>query len=361
MSMRRPKGQVAVGFVVLMGLVLLLTQPLMNLGEVARLKTATANAADAGALAGASQIASGTNYLARIARSMMVNYWVVQTIALVPFCVQVAWYIELLVLDLYLKNGVFLKRIADHAMENLWSDGKNSTLFLAIGNAPIDDTSGQVAARINAWQQQAETQVVDTTVPWRLDWDRKGVVDEPSWIQFDISYPPDSRRPELRMDNGNIGFWWWVPFPCIFFVCPPPAWGWNRWGWWQPFTMGPNVNAWMEQQGAGPQGAAWAGALYNAWRNRPGFGGCLYLSWFPLPHPINFAGMPVRPTTITNSRGTVGITITRYRESGAALRSWNMKYPTIVSTGEAEYRGSYVTNNPFAVGDKAVVDLVSVQ
>ena len=67
---RRSRGQAAVLFVVLIALVLLLAAWTMNLGEVARLKTSTANAADAAAIAAASWVASGENEVSKIAEAM---------------------------------------------------------------------------------------------------------------------------------------------------------------------------------------------------------------------------------------------------------------------------------------------------
>src|SRR3989338_2579498 len=83
---RSRSGQIAVAFFVVIALILLLAAMTMNLGEVARLRTTTANAADAGSLAGASWVASGENEAAIIAEAMWINDLLVQAIFLIPFC-----------------------------------------------------------------------------------------------------------------------------------------------------------------------------------------------------------------------------------------------------------------------------------
>ncbi len=78
------RGQIAVAFIALIALILVLTPITMNLGEVARIKTATANAADAGALAGASWVASGENELAWISMGMWTAYLFVRVFYILP-------------------------------------------------------------------------------------------------------------------------------------------------------------------------------------------------------------------------------------------------------------------------------------
>ncbi len=84
--MDRPHGQIAVSFLVLMGFLLLLVRLTVNLGQMSQVRVETANAADAGALAGASWIASGQNEAAWVARKMWDAMWMTKALYLVPLC-----------------------------------------------------------------------------------------------------------------------------------------------------------------------------------------------------------------------------------------------------------------------------------
>ncbi len=79
-------GQIALGFLVLMAFMLVLVSMTVNLGQMAQVRVETSNAADAGALAAASWIASGENEAAMVSRKMLDAIGMVQAIYLVPFC-----------------------------------------------------------------------------------------------------------------------------------------------------------------------------------------------------------------------------------------------------------------------------------
>jgi len=363
-AMRRQdrRGQIAVAFVVLIGLILLLTPPMMNLGEVARLKTATANAADAGALAGASWVASGTNYMARVARAMMVNYWIVVSIFAAPFCfyIVLTGFPVLLIAGLVVRNYVFLRQVAHIQMGQAWDRSKAETLLVAIQNTGIDDSSGQVQALVQQHVDELR-QTGTTNFPGFFAWDRHGVIDERSRVDIDIERPPDSAEPRLEMGPGFLAYWWWVPgciFPFCFFV--PPGWNSPRGllGLLRGFGL-PMMGGWTAQTAAGPTGALWAQVMATAMLQAPNFGPCGYpvMGWAVDPRG---SPTPVRPTTITNSSGTIQVTITRRRQSGAPVGLWTMNYPEVSSTAFAQYSGAHVRPNPFRAGDRAVVDIVGV-
>src|SRR3989338_2538620 len=80
------RGQIAVGFLVIAAFTLLLVRMTINLGQMAQVRTETSNAADAGALAAASWIASGENEAALVASRMLDLLAMVQAIYIVPFC-----------------------------------------------------------------------------------------------------------------------------------------------------------------------------------------------------------------------------------------------------------------------------------
>ena len=136
------QGQIAVGFIVLMALLVVLTSFTMNLGEVARIKTATSNSADSGALAGASWVASGENEAAKIAEAMWINVLIAQAIFLIPFCLNVCWAIVVIFAVLVLINYVYLRTVANMVLQGAWDNAHIVALFTAIRNAWIDDTRG---------------------------------------------------------------------------------------------------------------------------------------------------------------------------------------------------------------------------
>src|SRR3989338_6952181 len=80
------RGQIAVGFLVIAAFTLLLVRMTINLGQMAQVRTETSNAADAGALAAASWLASGQNEAALVAGRMLDLVGMVQAIYIVPFC-----------------------------------------------------------------------------------------------------------------------------------------------------------------------------------------------------------------------------------------------------------------------------------
>jgi len=85
-SQPRIRGQVAVSFLVLMGFLILLVRITINVGQMALVRTETSNAADAGALAGASWMASGENEAAWVARKMWDAIHMTRALYMVPIC-----------------------------------------------------------------------------------------------------------------------------------------------------------------------------------------------------------------------------------------------------------------------------------
>jgi len=78
---------VAVGFLAIMGLALVLVTMTVNVGQMAKVRAEVSNAADAGALAGASWMASGMNEAALVAGKIGEAVSMVQAIlTTVPFC-----------------------------------------------------------------------------------------------------------------------------------------------------------------------------------------------------------------------------------------------------------------------------------
>lgn len=80
------RGQIAIGFLAVMGIALVLVMMTVNVGQMAKVRVEVSNAADAGAMAGASWIASGMNEAGLVVAKIDDAILMVQAIYLVPFC-----------------------------------------------------------------------------------------------------------------------------------------------------------------------------------------------------------------------------------------------------------------------------------
>ncbi len=129
----------AVGYVVLMGIVLVFVGMTINLGQMAQVRTAVSNSADAGALAGASWVASGENEATMIAQKMWDSIDMVQAIYLVPFCpahdgYNPALYANQLWQALSINNVFFFGPIANDIMDAAWNIGRRETFTATVNN-----------------------------------------------------------------------------------------------------------------------------------------------------------------------------------------------------------------------------------
>ena len=352
---RQRSGQAAVGFIAVMALIVVLTSATMNIGELARLKTATANSADAGALAGASWIASGTNDLAIIAQLMLINYWVLQAIFFVPFCLQLIWMPPMLLLTLMVTNVGLNELTAVPRMQAAWDRGKGSALLTAIANARIDDDSGLVAEEIRKLVEGVSEGNDEVPGNVRFQWTRRGAEDEASWVSFDVRYPPDASMPKIVMESGNLTFWGWIP-SCLGIFC------WQAFGWNVPGTKRDPPPKPVDPMG-GQDTPGKNGSVYVGWvkpvfsvRAPSSIGWCGYTTFLPFIIRAKWFRIPVRPKVILNSAGEVGVTVTQHRDA-ILLPRWRMRYPEqIVSSAAAEYKGARV-KGPFSSGDQAAAQL----
>lgn len=350
---RDRRGQMAIAFIVLMALMLVLTPVTMNLGEVARLKTATANSADAGALAGASWVASVTNELALIAQGQLINWWIVQVIFIFPFCIQMIWFAFLMIAVLFIANYLVLKLLAaDPVAHAGWDNAHGAALFTAIQNALIDDPTGEVQQQIDQLTDDFEETRVLPPMPVRLEWVRKGnkSFPEPSWVEFTVTFTGE--QPELEMGGWTPVFWGWIP-GCILFCCFP-AFGWSSGSGSNPPA---SEGTYAVQSAPGPLGALWQTFVRIIPIPRPG--SCGYLTC--LPFFFSVPGIPIMPEEIDNDEGDVIVTVTQHRQGGSPLRFWKMSYPDqFVSSATAHYEGADVCG-PFSACDDAEAELTVVQ
>jgi hypothetical protein len=356
------RGQIAVMFVVFMALILLLVAATMNLGEVALLKTGTANAADAGALAGASWVASGTNELAKIAQGMWINVYAVQAIFTIPFCWDACWVPAVIYAILAMVNyGILKASAADPVIKAAWENAKAAALFTALQNAEIDDPSGEVQNEINELSAAfAETRSVPDTA--RFDWVRVGANDfeEPSWVEVSVQFLDE--RPELTMggwgpwficlsdclDLGFLGLccWTfplaWTDYACKFEGGEPNCTGEDDMKVeCDVLTSGDQAktgNCWTAKQ---PGRKGWTlGAMWASLLDiipEPKINTCRTC----IPLPLSLPASPTTPDEIADSTGRVVVTVTQHREGGSELAFWTMSYPDqIVSEATAEYGGA---------------------
>ncbi|PIQ84260.1 MAG: hypothetical protein COV75_03095 [Candidatus Omnitrophica bacterium CG11_big_fil_rev_8_21_14_0_20_63_9] len=357
-----PQGQMAVVFVILMALLLLLTPMTMNLGEITKIKTATANAADAGALAGASWVASGENEIAFIAMGMWNSIFLVQAIAILPFCTWACLFIPILFLILiYVNYQTLYKEAAIHIMEAAWESAQGSAFFTTIQNLPIDDTSGDVNEQLEEWAEQFQESKTLPSMPAVLEWTRQGAMgadgntDQTNRVEVTVAF--EDPAPELEMGTWFILFFCWSP---------PIDTGYVNCDWEAPaWTLGEDTGGednsgslGTKTEGAGGAqsffGAAWGLILGWVSAALPSFGWCN--TCFPIPVPLFFNELA--PAQIKNGSGHVRVTVKMERESGGQLKFWTMKYPAqgIRSESRVRYSGANVGVYPDPDADANIQD-----
>lgn len=389
------RGQMAVIFIVLMVVVIVLASMTMNLGQVAQLKTATANAADAGALAGASWVASGTNEVALISRGMSINVWITQLLYVIPFCWEecdnvASFYLALLIANVYLKEA------ADDVMHAAWDNAHAAALFTAIQNAPIDATGDDLNAiqdRVRNIQEQFEdNQTVPNDVTFR--WMRRGAdgIDRESSVNIRTEFL--NSEPAFETGGYSVTGWCWSwcfgivvdtcsarpcqsvsqePGVCLCLairiqiayveVCVGPiVWpclpgiGWVEIGDDpQQEAEGAESDQPTEVDGSQPSesgifdiglnalGKAWSamvGAVVPPNILNPDRYGVCEDNWC-LPIFIPFGVVPICPESLEDRNGEVRVTVTATRARDGALPFWRMRYPDqFRSQATARYQGA---------------------
>lgn len=134
---RRQRGQIAIGFVVMMGLVLIFVGMTVNLGQMAQVRAAVSNSADAGALAGASWLASGQNEAAMIAGKMWNSLAMAQALFLVPFCPGRGFQAQLLWTRIFMNNQLRFRVWANGVMDAAWHLGRRQVYSASVNNMLI--------------------------------------------------------------------------------------------------------------------------------------------------------------------------------------------------------------------------------
>ena len=383
----RANGQVAVIFVALIALIIALAAFTMNLGEVARLKTSTANAADAGALAAASWIASGENEVAKIAQGMWINVYLVQAVFLLPFCMQVCIWAIILMGVLAFVNGVILRQIANDVLDSTWDLAHADAFFVGVQNLLIDDESGGVSKRLEQMgaEFQANQQLPPPstcppgTLPGSqcLEWQRpnpSGGSPRKPWVAIHTNF--SNSKPDLTM--GNWGPWalcllWWptcssngggcclnTPWGCVWPCFRMPR-AWVRWGGkkkgGQSSTGQATMSAGQKMWSMASSGLmGMVGFLPNPIKDTGECGFCL-------PIPLNIPKLPAEPHGVHNGTGDVTVTVMYHREGGAVkggsgVSFWTTHYPNIItSDATAHYTEASMGSFGSLPQSRAVADL----
>ncbi len=218
---QRRHGQVAVAFIVFMALLLMLASMTMNLGQAAQLKTETANAADSGALAGASWVASGTNEMVFVARGMSINAMITELIFAIPFCLESCPRALSIWAALVMANN-YLLSTANKLSHGAWDTAHAAALMTAISNAPVDaqgDDRLRISREIddiNEKFRDTQTVVGATTdgrhtvtgteqdFRYQTSWQRIGADgrSRTSTLQVDVAFL--NSRPDLSL-GGTFG------------------------------------------------------------------------------------------------------------------------------------------------------------
>ena len=158
------RGQVAVACLVLTAFILVLVMVTINVGQMSQVRTETSNAADAGALAGASWMASGQNEGAAVAAKIWDSIHMLQAIYIMPFCpgtdsqeyARVLWEslagrpIELPPAPPSVPPGTpsapapYFRGVADDVMRAGWNLGRREALTAVMNNLIVrwDATAG---------------------------------------------------------------------------------------------------------------------------------------------------------------------------------------------------------------------------
>ncbi len=308
------KGQTAVIFVVLIALALVLAAFTMNLGEVARLKTSTANAADAGALAGASWVASLMNEYGTISAVMWALHTALSIMFAWPFCFYAIWVI-FLIYALYLAEQAISVLIMNTLRDAVWKTAHKAAFFTTVQNLNIDDPTGAVEAEIQA--MGGNVPALPKTFTWNRtggDLDAAVKVARPSSVTIDTRFSGSAPSIQIVGVPPVIAWAWLFPFCVYAYCCLVIGSAYITPG--SPFLTG------------GPIPVL-----------QPLMGICVYCYF-----PIFFFLPGMVPIGINNDRDRVTVTVTQKRSGGANMGFWTMKYPPagIVSQAVAEYTGTNV-------------------
>ena len=141
MAWMRPynrKGQLAPFMLAVIVILLIAIMVTVNLGKISLTKTNTANAADAGALAGASTMANGLNAIKDISAQMFADYIATQVALRAGTCRMQCWQAWIIYI-MHLVSEIALYAYARKIARDTLKQAKESSLQLAFSNAGITE------------------------------------------------------------------------------------------------------------------------------------------------------------------------------------------------------------------------------
>ena len=141
MAWMRPynrKGQLAPFMIAVIVILLIAIMVTVNLGKISLTKTNTANAADAGALAGASTMANGLNAIKDISAQMFADYIATQVALRAGTCRMQCWQAWIIYI-MHLVSEIALYAYARKISGDTLKEAERDSLQLAFSNAGITE------------------------------------------------------------------------------------------------------------------------------------------------------------------------------------------------------------------------------
>jgi len=346
------RGQTATILVTAIAAVLIVSMSTVNVGTVALTRTQTSNAADAGALAAASWVASAQNAVALTqAKGMWKVYTLFRAIFMIPF--HKPWE-PVVVWIMYAEMQAYRANAAREVLAAGWETAHHAAFETALSNLNIDDPTDAYEQKLDELSatfeavRKARTTPADGTVDdnqdmisaemptsFEFEWDRHpDDVDDPDGKQgkqtvtIEIEFSSDA--PQFKTTKGPPPAWIWLP-PSPFFSIPVPGWVFRQslavdLPWILPAVGFPIL--WIE---------VWARSL-------------------PMPLPPLPIGTS-KPKDILNGEGEITVKVTRTSQD-ADLRLFQTKYPEeVCSSATAKYDKAKVTRSP---RDRSTPRLVKV-
>lgn len=234
------KGQVAPFMIAVIVILITAIMAAVNLGKISSTKTTTANAADAGALAGASTMANGLNSLKDMSTDTFMATFSAEAILMscklecdasfyswiATMATSAAWY------------AYILAKVVPDARKA----AENAAKQTAFSNAGIDETKTRLSGEnYEVWLKK------DSNFTIWMDDNRNELPDTYKWFDSDIKYGQESKPPSQRRNavTVKVDIPKWIAFPlpmwlgAIGWICTPEChcsmscfhwWGGAIWG-----------------------------------------------------------------------------------------------------------------------------------
>lgn len=201
---RAARGNIAVFFIPVLAVMLLLTMWVINRGQTGIGRVEVANCADAGALAGASWIASGQNECLWVVRKMFSAMAMLQALYLVPFCPDAEVYADDLWQDVVADDAsvmAYFGATCNALMEDAWRMGSQASFSACYNNLMIrnqpDVSPGEI--QVQFYESPGGT----VTAEWTVE----GIGDRTHTVTADVMYP--AQQPLLEQADLEMSYLVW--------------------------------------------------------------------------------------------------------------------------------------------------------